>query len=270
MRQNNIPVVRRLTGGGGVSDLGNLNFSFIVTDEKEKAISFKKYTAPILDVLNSLGVKAYLEGRNDLLIDGMKFSGNAKAVMLGRVIQHGTVMFDSKIEELTKALKANPLKFKDKAVKSVRSRVTTVNQHLAEPVKMEEFIRLLQKRVKQQYPDLKEYSFSEAETQGIQQLCDEKYDQWSWNYSESPSYSNHRGMRSNAGTIEVYFEVKKGKIEGIRFFGDYFGQEDSAELEAQLTGADHNEESLRRLLSELGVERYFGDVDAEDILKMMF
>lgn len=271
VNKHRIPVVRRLTGGGAVfHDLGNLNFSFIVTDEKEKAISFQKYTAPILDVLNSLGVKAYLEGRNDLLIDGMKFSGNAKAVVMGRVIQHGTVMFDSKIEELSKALKANPLKFKDKAVKSVRSRVTTVNQHLDEPVQMEEFIALLQKRVKQQYPDLQEYSFSEAETQGIQKLCDEKYDQWSWNYSQSPPYSNHRGMRSKAGTVEVYFEVKKGRIEGIRFFGDYFGQEDSSELEAKLTGVEHNEETLRKLLDELKVERYFGDVDAEELLGMMF
>jgi lipoate-protein ligase A len=77
-------------------------------------------------------------------------------------------------------------------------------------------------------------------------------------------------MRSKAGTIEVYFEVKKGKIEGIRFFGDYFGQEDSAELEAKLTGVEHNEETLRKLLGELKVERYFGDVDAEELLGMMF
>ncbi len=271
VQEHKIPVVRRLTGGGAVfHDLGNLNFSFIVKDEKDKALTFQKYTAPILDALNSLGVKAYLEGRNDLLIDGMKFSGNAKALVLGRILQHGTILFDSKIEALSKALKANPLKFRDKAVKSVRSRVTTVNQHLPKAMLMQEFIQLIQAQVKKIYPQAIHYSFTDEQKKQIQDLCESKYELWSWNYSQSPAYSKHRGIRTNAGTIEVYFEVKKGKISGIRFYGDYFGSEDSVELENTLIGTLHNEESLREILKQSKLEKYFGEVEVDDIVQMMF
>lgn len=271
VQEHKIPVVRRLTGGGAVfHDLGNLNFSFLVKDEKDKALTFQKYTAPILDALNSLGVKAYLEGRNDLLIDGMKFSGNAKALVLGRILQHGTILFDSKIEALSKALKANPLKFRDKAVKSVRSRVTTVNQHLPKAMLMQEFIQLIQAQVKKIYPQAIHYSFTDEQKKQIQDLCESKYELWSWNYSQSPAYSKHRGIRTNAGTIEVYFEVKKGKISGIRFYGDYFGSEDSVELENTLIGTLHNEESLREILKQSKLEKYFGEVEVDDIVQMMF
>ena len=126
--EKGIKVVRRLTGGGAVfHDLGNINFTFIENGSKP---DFQKFTRPILDVLIDLGVDARFEGRNDLTIGGRKFSGNAIAVWKNRTLEHGTLLFSAVMEDLSGALKVNPLKFEDKAVKSTRSRVTNISEHL--------------------------------------------------------------------------------------------------------------------------------------------
>ena len=140
VKAQNIDVIRRLSGGGAVfHDPGNLNFTFIKKGEKDQLVDFRKYTKPILDVLQSLGVKARFEGRNDLTIEGKKFSGNAEHVYKNKILHHGTLLFSSKLPDLSQALKVNPLKYKDKAVKSVRSRVTNISEHLKESITLEEF-----------------------------------------------------------------------------------------------------------------------------------
>jgi lipoate-protein ligase A len=139
IKENNIPVVRRQSGGGAVfHDLGNINFTFIANDNNSFS-DFKRFTQPIIDLLKTLDINAEFSGRNDLLIDGKKFSGNAQYNYKNKVMHHGTLLFSSQIGDLSNALKVKPIKFEGKGIKSVKSRVTNISEHLKYDIDILEF-----------------------------------------------------------------------------------------------------------------------------------
>lgn len=271
VKENKIKVVRRLSGGGAVfHDLGNLNFTFIASGENHQLVDFRKFTQPILEVLQKLNIEAKFEGRNDLTIEGRKFSGNAEHVYKNRVLHHGTLLFSAIMADLSSALKVDPDKFQDKAVKSVRSRVTNISEHLKEPLTVLEFRELILKHVMESTPGAELYSFTESDIAAISKLRDEKYISWEWNFGYSPKYNFRKAVKTNGGKLEVTLEVNNGIIEKARFYGDYFNKADPAEIESALSNTAHNEEAIREKLSGFNIPEYFLNVSSEELITSLF
>src|SRR5690554_6295607 len=136
----NIHIVRRISGGGAVyHDFGNLNFSFITDHDIKSFNNFKKVTAPIVKVLNDMGVKAEMKGRNDVVVEDRKISGNAQFSTGKRMFTHGTLLLNSNLEEVTRALQVKMTKLSSKGHKSVRSRVANIQEFLNEPLDILDF-----------------------------------------------------------------------------------------------------------------------------------
>ena len=271
VKENHIDVIRRLSGGGAVfHDPGNLNFTFIMTEKEDKSVDFRKYTQPILDVLNSMGVDAIFEGRNDMTIHGKKFSGNAKCYYNGKVLQHGTILFNSKLPDLSQALKLNPLKYRDKAVKSISSRVTNISEHLSTNVTLKEFEDRIINHVRSMYADAEIYELTDSDNEAINRLVEEKYGTWDWNFGHSPTYNFQKGIKTDGGHIEINLEVRKGEIKNAKIFGDFFNTLDVTELEKLLIGMPHEQDQIKKLLATVGIESYMTNVTVEELMEGLF
>ncbi|MFD1768811.1 lipoate--protein ligase [Sphingobacterium suaedae] len=269
VRRKNIKVVRRLSGGGAVyHDFGNLNFSFHTLLAENDFMDFSTFTQPVIRVLNRLNIPAKLEGRNDLLVDGKKFSGNAKLVKDGKMVQHGTLLLDSQMGVLADALQVNPLKFVDKAVKSNRARVTNLIDYFPKDLTPLAFKRQLLEEMFRTNPDAKTYTWNDLDKQAIQQLAAEKYATWDWNFGFSPNYNFRQAVKIPAGFIELHLDVHKGYIQGAKVYGDFFATLPIEEFEKQLLGKKHDIAELTDAVSRLDLTGYFGKVTLSEILQL--
>ncbi|CAH0344414.1 lipoate--protein ligase [Bacillus sp. CECT 9360] len=271
VEQNGIKVVRRLSGGGAVyHDTGNLNFSFITKDDGESFHNFQKFTEPVIKALKKLGVNAELSGRNDILAEGKKISGNAQFSTKGRMFSHGTLLFNSEMEHVVSALKVRKDKIESKGIKSIRSRVTNISEFLKEPLIIEQFRSLLLRNIFEDNEEIPEYVLTEQDWVNIHQLSKERYQNWDWNYGKSPKFNLQHSHRFPVGSIDIRLEVNKGTIENCKIYGDFFGVGDVNDIEEKLKGIRYEKESIEKTLANVDVKHYFGDVTKEEIVGLIY
>ncbi|EMR05329.1 Lipoate-protein ligase LplJ [Bhargavaea cecembensis DSE10] len=269
--KNGIKVVRRLSGGGAVyHDLGNLNYSFITKDDGESFRNFRKFTQPVVDALNNLGVKAELQGRNDLLVEGRKISGNAQFSTQGRMYSHGTLMFDTDIGEVVNALKVKKDKIESKGIKSIRSRVANISEFLEEPMTIEEFRQYILEQIFGGKDKIEYIELTEDDWENIKKLSEKRYGNWDWNYGKSPKFNMSHSKRFPVGGIDVKLDVNKGQIEDAAIFGDFFGVGEVAEIEEALKGAQYSTEGIEKAIEGIDIEKLLGGITKEEFIDLIY
>lgn len=272
VKEHDIKVVRRLSGGGAVyHDMGNLNFTFTRTSDREDdLVDFRRYTKPIIEVLQGMGVNAEFTGRNDIMIEGKKFSGNAEHVFKNKVMHHGTLLFSSNMPNISGALKINPLKYKDRAVKSIPKRVTNIQNYLKEELTVEDFADRIMDYITSNFEDCKLYEFTEEDLDQIEKIKEEKYATWDWNFGYSPNYDFQQGVKTIGGLLEMNMNVSAGIIQEVKIHGDFFHIRDISEIEEALRNTPHEESKIRAVLDGFDLKNYFKDIEVDDLVAAMF
>lgn len=271
VKENNIHIVRRVSGGGAVyHDFGNLNFSFITNHDVKSLNNFKKFTEPVIKVLKNLGLDAELKGRNDIQVEEKKISGTAQFSTGKRMVSHGTLLLNTDLGEVANALNVKMSKIESKGHKSVRSRVANISEYLKDPMPIETFRELLLEGLYDEREPFEKYHLTPEEWKGVHQLKEEKYDTWDWNYGRSPKFNIQRSKRFPIGEIDLRIFVEKGHIKDFKIFGDFFGKEPVANLEKLLVNARYEKEDISELLKNIEINEYFGELPKVDFIKLIY
>ncbi|MCW6660380.1 lipoate--protein ligase [Aerococcaceae bacterium NML191292] len=270
-----IQVVRRMSGGGAVyQDRGNFSFCFI-KDDDGSFHDFASFTKPVIDSLHKMGATgAQLQGRNDLLIDGKKFSGNAMYAKNGRMTAHGTILFDANLNEVANALKPRKEKIESKGIKSIRSRVTNIRPYVAreyQNMTTEEFRDMLLLAIfdVDKRENVKELHLTEADWAKVEAIRAERFGNWEWNYGKSPAFEISKSHKFPFGLVDIRFNVAKGYITDVKIYGDFFGIGEIAEVERLLIGVRYTRKALEEALQPVDIRHYFGKATLNDVLDML-
>lgn len=266
-----ITVVRRISGGGAVyHDLGNLSFSFITRYSPQRFNNYAEFTGPVVRALCELGVPAELTGRNDIVVEGRKVSGNAQVVRGERMFSHGTLLLDSNLDDVVLALRPKPGKIESKGIQSIRSRVANIAEFLPQPLGMEEFRAALLARLFPGSGPVPRHEFTDADRDRIEALANAKYRTWEWNYGESPPFNLQRVQRFPIGEVDVRLQVEDGYIKAARFYGDFFSSREMADLERALTGIRYRRAELAAVFRQEDASSYLQGVSEQDLLALLY
>ena len=268
---HDIAVVRRISGGGAVyHDLGNLSFSFITRYSPQRFNNYAEFTGPVVEALRELGVPAERTGRNDIVVEGRKVSGNAQVVRGERMFSHGTLLLDSNLDDVTRALKPKPGKVESKGIQSVRSRVANISEFLAAPLAMDDFRAALLAHLFPGGGPVPVHEFSVDDRRRVEELANTKYRTWDWNYGESPPFNLQRTQRFPSGEVDVRLDVVDGIIKTVRVFGDFFSSREIADLERGLTGVRYRRDDLAGALRTADGGSFVSGVSESDLLSLIF
>ena len=241
----NIPVIRRISGGGTVyHDRGNMNYSFIINSESGKQINFRKYTLPVISFLSSVGADAKFEGKNDLIIDGFKISGNAEHVFRNRVLHHGTLLFDADLDLLKGSIRKDTTGYSSRAVVSNPSPAANLKDKLKNIGDVDEFRSVMINWFLKNMKDAELCELSGEEAISTELLAESKYRTWEWNYGYGPEYRFFKTFEISGLPHKCRLLVKDGIIQDCSIEGS----DEMATIGKKLTGCRHMVPDLAELL----------------------
>lgn len=277
LKDNNIGLVRRDTGGGTIYlDMGCVNFCFVSDNTNTSAdINFDQMYQPVIEILKTLGLNnVEKSGRNDLHVDGKKISGGAMNVVNGRTYSGYTMLLDIDGERMEKLLKPNKKKMESKGIKSVRSRVSALRDYLDEEYKKLSSIEFSELMILKIFgaadrSEVKTYELTDDDWAAIDRLMEEKYSNWEWTFGKSPRFKYSRDGRFSIGTLDITLDVEKGVIQHAKIYGDFFGSTEIRVVEEVLEGVRLEEEELITALSSIDLKHYLGNITKEDIVKLI-
>ncbi len=273
VREHGIKVVRRLSGGGAVyHDLGNVNYTFIADAADPGALDMRSFCLPLVKILNRLGVPAEISGRNDITIRGMKCSGNAEYVKQGRIMHHGTLLFDSDLTVISGALNVRPEKYRSKGIPSVRSRVTNIRPFLKEDTDVRGFKEILRRYLTEGSKTLERRDFAETDLRAASEIASSRYATWEWNFGRSPKYTVTKTRYfEGCGFIELFLTVEKdGILSDFTSRGDYFSvADDQQELRRRLIGTKLRKNDLLEALKGLDIDKYYSGLETGQFIELL-
>jgi lipoyltransferase/lipoate-protein ligase len=261
-KENNIQLYRRKSGGGCVyADFSNIMFSFI-TPNFNKDFVFKTYLSRIVNILRDLGLDAKFSGRNDILIGDLKVSGNAFYQVNSRSVVHGTMLYNTDLNEMIRAITPDNEKLISRGIDSVRKRVTNVKDHL--DISIEDYKAFIKKNIADEDITLTEADIAEIEKIEEGYLTDQ------FIYGKNPNYTLMKKGKVKAGLFEISMELKNNIIKKMNMLGDYFIVQDEDELLKRLINQPYDKLMIEETLKDIDVSDYIYDLSNEDFIGLLF
>ncbi len=267
MNETQAKLVRRPSGGGCIYTDKNIVQYTIITKKEED--SLRKFTEPVVNYLNEKGVKAEFTGRNDIIVDGRKISGNAQYKDRELMIHHGSIIYQDSSIDIGKLLTPAKLKLAKKSLTSVKSRITSLKSMMNMDIAM--FIEELKEYIKNYYHINENYVLSADELEKVEEIRKNKYANDEWTYGRYGKFDKVHSFMNDACVMDIYLKEKNNLIEDIRIDGDYFGEKAKEELEGLFKGAKLEKDDLLGALSGIDMSEYIEGITkdelAENILK---
>lgn len=265
--EHGIHIVRRMSGGGTIyTDLGGWQFTFI-QKRSDREIEFQEYIGPVIDALRELGIYASFNGRNDLTIDGRKFSGNAQYRLGECTVHHGSLLYQTDIDQMVAATTVDDYKILSKSIKSVRDRVTNIADHMQKPLNAEQFKWQMVKSIMHGRTDT--YMVTKEDKQRIDQIAKEKFHNWECIFGASPRFNIERTGRFAGGKMQFQLEIKKGQICNAAVYGDFFATVDAEKICGVLIGCRYDRKIILERLKKHDMEHVVYGITAEEIASLI-